>query len=184
MNWIAFFSQTGSEIVDLSKALGRKPNLIVTNNFEEKIKFNSDLRKLNVTIQSGRHDLLMTYFGYQRIFSPSNTLITLHGYLRILPEDICTKYRILNGHPALITHYPELKGKDPQIKTWEGNYPLLGSVVHKVTPGVDEGEVISSVSYTNRCDSLEEMYGKLKQTSLESWMWVLSGEKDLGCVLE
>jgi len=173
MNWIAFFSQTGSEIVELSKALGRKPNLIVTNNFEEKIKFCSGLRELGITIQSGKHDLLMNYFRYQNIFDSNNTLITLHGYLRILPEDICTKYNILNGHPALITHYPELKGKDPQVRTWEGNYSIIGSVVHKVTPGVDEGEVISSSCYSNRCDSLEEMYGKLKQTSLESWLWVL-----------
>jgi hypothetical protein len=39
MNWVAFFSQTGSEIVELSKSIKRKPDLIVTNNFEEKIKF-------------------------------------------------------------------------------------------------------------------------------------------------
>ena len=29
--WIAFFSQTGSEIVNLQDALGRVPDLIVTN---------------------------------------------------------------------------------------------------------------------------------------------------------
>ena len=38
MKWIVFFSQTGSEIVELSKSIGRKPDLLVTNNFEEKIK--------------------------------------------------------------------------------------------------------------------------------------------------
>ena len=32
--WIAFFSQTGSEIVNISKAIGRVPDLIVTNNDE------------------------------------------------------------------------------------------------------------------------------------------------------
>lgn len=183
MKWIAFFSQTGSEIVDISNALGRKPDLLVTNNFEQKIKFNPGIRKLGVTIQSARHDMLMDYFRMQRVYNPDLTLITLHGYLRIIPEDICNKYDILNGHPGLITKYPELKGKDPQVRTWEGKYLDLGSVVHKVTPGVDEGEVLSSVAYTNRCESLDEMYGKLRQSSLESWLWVLKRIKDLGCEL-
>lgn len=183
MKWVAFFSQTGSEIVEISKALGRKPDLLVTNNFEEKIKFNPGIRQLGVTIQSARHDLLMNYFDYQSLFHPDLTLITLHGYLRILPENICNKYDILNGHPGLITRYPELKGKDPQIRAWEGKYLLIGSIVHKVTPGVDEGEVISSVCYTNRCETLDEMYGKLRQTSLESWLWVLRRIEGLGCEL-
>ena len=184
MKWIAFFSQTGSEIVNLSNTLGRKPNLLVTNNFELKTKFHPGVRELGVTIQSAHHDLLMTYFEHQNTFNPADTLITLHGYLRILPENICNKYSILNGHPGLITKYPELKGKNPQMEAWVRDYPLIGSVVHKVTPGVDEGEVISEVSYSNRCESLEEMYGKLKQSSLESWLWVLKQYKDLGCVLE
>ena len=29
--WIAFFSQTGSEIANLQQALGRTPDLIITN---------------------------------------------------------------------------------------------------------------------------------------------------------
>lgn len=115
----------------------------------------------------------MSYFTTQVVYDPADTLITLHGYLRILPANICNRYTILNGHPGLITKYPELKGKDPQVRAWEGKYPLIGSVVHKVTPGVDEGEVITSVCYTNRCDTLDEIYGKLKQSSLESWLWVL-----------
>ncbi len=32
MKWVALFSQTGSEIRDLSKKLGRSPDLIMTNN--------------------------------------------------------------------------------------------------------------------------------------------------------
>lgn len=183
MNWVAFFSQTGSEIVELSKVLGRKPNLIVTNNNEDKVKFNAGLRKLDVTFQSGHHDIMMGYFRHQTLLNPQKTLITLHGYLRILPEDICKKYNILNGHPGLITTYPELKGKDPQVRAWEGKYPVVGSVVHKVTQDVDEGEIISSVAYSNRSESLDELYGLLRRSSLESWMWALRGKKDLGCEL-
>ena len=44
MKWIAFFSQTGSEIVELSKSIGRKPDLLVTNNVDGLIEFNQSLK--------------------------------------------------------------------------------------------------------------------------------------------
>ena len=170
MKWYAFFSQTGSEIVDLSHALKRVPDLIVSNNFEEKIKFNPKIRKLGSTVMQGEHDLIMTYCRNQTLLEPEDAIITLHGYLRILPADICTKYEIYNGHPAAIGMYPELKGKDPQIRTWAGRYTNTGSVVHRVTAGVDEGEIISTVFATTKATSLEELYGILRQTSLQSWI--------------
>jgi len=43
--WIAFFSQTGSEIVNISQALGREPDLIVTNDRPD------HLRKINEGIE-------------------------------------------------------------------------------------------------------------------------------------
>ena len=36
MKWVAFFSQTGSEIVNISRALDKWPDLIVTNNQDDK----------------------------------------------------------------------------------------------------------------------------------------------------
>jgi folate-dependent phosphoribosylglycinamide formyltransferase PurN len=174
--WIAFFSQTGSEIVTLSRALERKPDLIVTNNFEDKlIKFHPGVRELGITIMQGKHDALMNYFDQQQIYASVNTIITLHGYLRIIPEHICNKYSIYNGHPGAIDLYPELKGKDPQARTWDNKekYKLVGSVVHKVTPGVDEGEIIKTVKVINRNYSLNEMYETLKMTSLSAWTFAL-----------
>ena len=172
MNWIAFFSQTGSEIVELSKSIGRKPDLLVTNNFEDKIKFHPGVRDLGVTIMSAKHNMLMDYFRNQVIYNVPQTLISLHGYLRILPADLCEKYEIYNGHPGAIDLYSELKGKDPQARAWENceRYSRIGSVVHKVTAGVDEGEIVSEVTVPNLVKSLDEMYGTLKQTSLQSWI--------------
>jgi hypothetical protein len=180
MNWITFFSQTGSEIVELSKLLGRKPDLIVTNNFEEKIKFHPGIRELGTTIQSARHDMLMNYFRNQLIMKPEETLITLHGYLRILPADICEKYEIYNGHPGAIDLYPELKGKDPQEKVWNDNdkYPIIGSVVHRCTAELDAGELMKTVHFRNRCYSKEEVYSTLKMASLSAWNFFLK-EKGL-----
>ena len=175
--WIAFFSQTGSEIVAIAKATGTKPDLIVTNNIDESVyAYHPELRNLGVVIQSGKHLALMEYFSNDNPYHPENTIITLHGYLRIIPPSVCEKYEMFNGHPGFITLYPELKGKDPQVRAWEGKYHNIGSVVHKVTPGVDEGEVVSQLCFVNRTSSLDELFGVLKQSSLQSWLWFLKGK--------
>jgi folate-dependent phosphoribosylglycinamide formyltransferase PurN len=179
MKWITFFSQTGSEIVELSNRLGRKPDLIVTNNFEEKIKFNPGIRELNVTILSTKHDGIMNYFRHQVIYKPTDIIITLHGYLRILSPDICDRYEIYNGHPAAINLYPELKGKDPQEKVWQNmsSYPIIGSVVHRCTSVLDAGEITGMVNIPNKCTTADSLYQKLKETSLESWLTFMKGAK-------
>ena len=171
MKWVVFFSQTGSEIVELSKKLDRKPDLIVTNNFEEKIKFHPGIRELGVTIMSAKHDMVMDYFRNQRVYNVSETIISLHGYLRILPADICEQYEIYNGHPGAIDLYPELKGKDPQEKVWQENdkYTIIGSVVHRCTAELDGGAVLKAVHVRNRNYSKEELYDSLKMTSLSAW---------------
>ena len=115
------------------------------------------------------HNVLMEYFTQ---LDTSNYFIALHGYLRIIPEDIVGKYEIYNGHPGLITKYPELKRKDPQ-ETVAKNlslYEHIGSVVHKVTPEVDSGEILTKFAVFNSCNTREEVYDTLKLTSLHSWL--------------
>ena len=177
--WITFFSQTGSEIVNLSEKLGRVPDVIVTNNFDDKTHYHPGIRKLKSPLIIAKHDALMHYFNTQTVYDPSSVIITLHGYLRIIPEHICNKYTIYNGHPGAIDLYPELKGKDPQARTWENkeSYPVVGSVVHRVTKGVDEGDIIKTVKVVNRNYSLDDLFETLKMTSLTSWQFAL---KELG----
>lgn len=179
MTWIAMFSQTGSEIVNIIKELGKKPDLVVTNNTEEdKYKIHPELRSTVGVMMYAHHDILMNYFRNQNIYSQENTLITLHGYLRIIPPDLCEKYTIYNGHPAAISLYPELKGKDPQIRTWQKNdeYSIIGSVVHKVVPEVDAGDIEVEEYIVNDAKSLDDVYELLKVTSLESWVKFLRGK--------
>ncbi len=180
MIWITFFSQTGSEIVELSKSIKRKPDLLVTNNFEEKIKFHPGVRELGVTIMSAKHDMIMNYFRNQVMYNVSQTLISLHGYLRILPADICEKYEIYNGHPGAINLFPELKGKDPQVKVWQENakYNIIGSVVHRCTAELDDGEVLKSVLVRNRSYTEKDVFDTLRMTSLSAWNFFLK-EKGL-----
>ena len=164
--WVAFFSQTGTEIVDIIDRLGRKPDLIVTNHRP------SDTREVNKNLPywseiTNRPDLKQLRFVCGLYEDP---IITLHGWLRIMPPEICNKYEIYNGHPGLITKYPELKGKDPQMRAWEGDYEFCGSVLHRVTEGVDEGEIISSASFTKDMLDVNDYFRIFREMSLNLWV--------------
>jgi folate-dependent phosphoribosylglycinamide formyltransferase PurN len=172
LNWTVFVSQTGSEVYDICTQLGAVPKLLVTNNSrklrEDVAQFLKDNR---CELRSIPFNPLLDHYLQEDILS--SNMITLHGYLRILPGEFIQRYspkKIYNGHPGLITHYPELKGKDPQIRAWEGDYPYLGSVVHEVTEGVDEGEVIRFTMVPNHEDSLDGVYQQLRHTSLDAWL--------------
>jgi len=181
--WIAFFSQTGTEIVDLVESLGRLPDRIITNERPE------ELRQINKQILSwGNIEEILYYTpnkptveDYERLISKfDNPVITLHGWLRVIPPELCEKYNIFNGHPGLITEYPELKGKDPQVRTFEGIkkdiYPTAGCVIHKVTAGVDEGKVLSFERFaTWDIATLDELFDTLRDRSLYLWVNLLKG---------
>jgi len=92
-------------------------------------------------------------------------LITLHGYMKIVPKEYCDKLTIYNGHPGLITRYPELKGKDPQIRA--AVYDTIGSVVHKVIAEVDSGEVVTVAETIN---DNTDIFEQLRATSLKAWV--------------
>jgi len=164
--WIAFFSQTGAEIADLSENLGRWPDKIVTN------KRSKDLRTIDSRIvEKGFVELpnKPAPKDYKSVLK-DNCIVTLHGWLRIMPPSICKKYNIVNGHPGLITKYPELKGKDPQVRAFEGKYKTIGSVLHKVTKGVDEGDIISEAEYSNDLQlDINDIFRILRNISLSLW---------------
>lgn len=175
--WVALFSQTGSEIIKLSEHLNRFPDRIFTNN--------KDVNSWHPTMRNVHNDGLKSKFGESRITIVNKTkskscnflhtidktsLVTLHGWLRIIPENICEYYNIVNGHPGLINTYPELKGKDPQVRAYDNEYGVIGSVVHKVTPIVDDGEILSYTAiYRQPEDQLDDIFEKLSFTSFKSW---------------
>ena len=170
--WIAFFSQTGSEIVDISKSLKRWPDVIVTNERPAR------LRTINAEILE--QDLLVTTSNkptekelLEIIEYYDNPIITLHGWLRIMPPNICENFYVYNGHPGLITDFPELKGKDPQIRAYEGikegRCQYAGAVLHKVTAGVDEGRIILQERFNTFNLDLDGLFRTLRDRSLYMW---------------
>jgi len=172
-NWGVLISQTGSEVVAISEKLGILPSLIVTNNITKisprnmEIFGENNVEIRNIPFKPSVVDYLRTRINLKK-------LITLHGYLRILPESLFThlECEIYNGHPGLITVYPELKGfnKQEDVAGNQEKYPYCGSVVHKVIPELDAGEIVSAYQVVNRANTIDEAYAILRETSLNSWI--------------
>ena len=179
-SWIAFFSQTGAEIADLSESIGRWPDLIITNKRPVELRTIDPriVEKGYLTVKN--KPTVIEYNIALSEFVPQNCIITLHGWLRVMPPELCEKFTMFNGHPGLITDYPELKGKDPQVRTWEGiqegKYNTAGCVIHRVTAGVDEGKVLSFERFaTWDVKGLDDLFNVLKDRSLYLWKNLLKG---------
>lgn len=169
--WIAFFSQTGSEIVEVSTGLNRWPDIIVTNQRPARVRrIHPQLKDLNI-ITLPNKPTVEDYRSVLKVINPETTyVITLHGWLRIVPKEIIEEYpTMFNGHPGLITKYPELKGKDPQLKAWNLNLNISGCVIHQVTAGVDEGPIMRQVEIPIRNLTLDELFGELHDRSVDLW---------------
>lgn len=166
--WVTFFSQTGGEIADISEALGRWPDRIITNRRPSHLRvIDSRIpRKLLKFVDNTPS--VDDYIWHLSAFE--NPLITLHGWLRVVPIEVCEYYNIFNGHPGLVTEYPELKGKDPQIRAFEGKYPVAGAVLHKVIPEVDEGKIIAEERFNAFNLSLDDLFRILRDRSLYMWI--------------
>jgi len=168
--WFAFFSQSGSEIYELSKKLGRFPDRIITNKPLEKLTtINANLLTefKGVWVFLPQKPSVEQYVA--AINSNNEAFITLHGYLRIIPKDICNIAEIYNGHPGDIVKYPELKGFNPQEKAFNLKLPTSGSVIHRVTADVDEGPISRLQTVSIEGLSLDEVYKVLHSNSVSLW---------------
>lgn len=167
--WIALFSQTGSEIFNIAKRIGKYPDFILTNNND----FNTwhpGILDLDSSKIIGTHAELMDTMRNM----PSHAMVTLHGYLRILPPDIVERFDIINGHPGDIVKYPELKGKDPQAKAIELGLPSSGVVLHKAVAEVDAGEILKYAERTIHAGTnTEQLILDLKAIQLDLWCELL-----------
>lgn len=170
MTWGALISQTGQELFTICKDLNISPNIILSTQPIEKVC--SQLRELinnrlinfqYIPIQQSKDSSLL----FKRL--KGCDLITLHGWLRIIPAELCDLLEIYNGHPGDIILHPELKGFNPQEKAFNMRLATSGSVVHKVTPEVDDGPVVHRIMTSIQNATLEEVYLRLRYTSLLAW---------------
>lgn len=171
MKWIALFSQTGSEILEVSRRLNRFPDKIITNN-QDWDTINSEL------INSARIEYVEKKPTIERYLEliPEDTLTTLHGWLRIIPGDVCDGRRIVNGHPGLITEFPELKGKDPQQKAIDLGLEYSGCVIHEVVAEVDSGFITGAQKVVIKDLPADDVFEKLHDASIDLWVNFLNVE--------
>ena len=121
------------EIVDSSKYKGKRLQ------YDKKII--STLKKYKVT--------------------PSNGLVCLAGFMRIISPYFIKKYKnkILNIHPALLPAFP---GLDAQKQAIEFGSKFSGCTVHFVDEGVDTGPIIiQKVVKVNNNDTEKSLSKKI-----------------------
>ena len=68
------------------------------------------------------------------------SLVVSAGFMRILPEVITSRFKIINSHPALLPLFP---GAHAVCDAMAGGATETGTTIHWVDAGVDTGEVIS-----------------------------------------
>jgi methionyl-tRNA formyltransferase len=154
--WVTLFSQTGSEIYNLSNKLERNPNVIITNS--ERVRPEVIDKFGDSIVYVGSKPTIEDYLR----FIPVNSLVTLHGWLRIVPEEICDRYEIYNLHPANLFHNPELKGKDPQKMAYNKKLTFSGNTIHRCTAELDAGEILehsyTSIEGLSLCETINTLH--------------------------
>lgn len=170
--WTAMFSRTGYELYCIIKRLKVLPTQIICN--RKPIKDGIDEGFWNF-LQKQNYDITFVTKApsveeYDLFLQPlDNHLITLHGWMRIVPGPVCEKFNIHNGHPGDIVAYPELKGKDPQQKAFELGHATIGTVIHKVIPEVDAGPISVVSKIANTFKDVESISIALREQSIDIW---------------
>lgn len=174
--WVTFFSQTGSEIYKISKKIGRVPDKIITNKSKDKVlEINQDLfnEYIDRIVWLPKKPTVIEYI--QAI--PKTSIVTLHGWLRIIPPEICDMYEIYNLHPAPIhlEGYDKYKGKDPQVRIFEDKAKYSGNVIHKCIAELDAGEILARNHFDVRGLDLDTIFKITHSKATELWCGFLNG---------
>tara|TARA_R110002110_G_scaffold135418_5_gene319470 strand:+ start:664 stop:1212 length:549 start_codon:yes stop_codon:yes gene_type:complete len=166
-DWIALFSHTGTEIANVANRLKIMPRRSITNNTPGDPEGKVTSRVPHIMYVRGTP----TEDEYNSFLTPE-ALVTMHGWMRIVPESICNEYEIYNLHPGLITKYPDLKGKDPQEKVFKMNNPPehVGCVIHKAVGEVDSGEIYMERSTRNVFPSCDRLTEYLHDMASDMWV--------------
>lgn len=171
MRWLALSSFSGTELDILIQWVANNYSIsniyvdettAITNNPNSKL-----LDKYQAKLIPNRP----TSEEYKEVFGdPTNTIITLHGWNRIIPADICDMYTIYNVHPGDIVNYPFLKGADPQQKAIDMKLQRSGVVIHKCSAEVDSGEIVAFQQTNISGLNIDQVTSKLREISIQLWI--------------
>lgn len=177
VNWYSLFSHTGNETRALVKQLSDE--LLLKRALTTNMAYTGPLS----TVLRFRKAAWINQWLLQPGNVCPNSIVTLNGYMRILPGPVLGYLRnigctVLNIHPAPIQLYPELRGKDPQERLYDGvqdgRYGYVGVVIHEVDDGVDTGKIINwRLELADPSMSKSELYEHLHAMSTELWVETL-----------
>lgn len=174
VNWIACFSHTGSEVVNVNGALiFQSADVQLKAAFTDNPEFNNDAIPC---IRASRNNISMLLEN----LNFHDCVVTLNGYLGILSEHTIRLLKLRNNkvyniHPAPIQLYPELKGLDPQERLYDGikdgKYQYIGCVIHEVTPQLDSGKLVhwkTEIAYPDW--TKDQLYAHLHEMGTHMWL--------------
>lgn len=179
-NIVIFSSRSGSDAMFINEFI-HKSNLpyrikfFITNNVNSPLLSYSQLYNIDTKILP----YIPKEEDYKNINLDKRDIILLMGYLRIIPEWMCSEYNIYNLHPGNIQKYPELKGIHPQKKAIERRLRDTGCSIHRVSKEVDEGEVVlSSIVDISLGETEESLIEKLSRDAKNLWVKFLINLKE------
>jgi folate-dependent phosphoribosylglycinamide formyltransferase PurN len=168
--WVTLFSMTGTEIYNISKKINRVPDVIITN----KPVHDASSIKPELFEEYGTKFVWLppkpSVAEYINAI-PRDSFVTLHGWLRIIPPEICEKYEIYNLHPAPIhiEGYDKYKGKDPQVRIFEDKAKYSGNVIHECIPELDAGKILEHNHFDVRGFDLDMVFKLTHSKATELW---------------
>ena len=176
--WYGLFSHTGKELETLASKdhdWDVRLGTVITDN----MNYKGNLSTKGVTLYKLASRTDINWLLKQTQIVEDNSLITLHGYMGVLPADVLRSLRIrgckvYNIHPAPIQLYPELKGKDPQQRLYAGvqrrEYSYIGVVIHEVDAGIDTGRIVHWVlQFADHGMTEDELYERLHELGTQAW---------------
>ena len=121
---------------NLKKKLFHSHSIITNNTLSLNIKKLIKMKKLDIKVYEN-----ISYIS-QKILKGTELIFSV-GYMKTIDRKIIDKYEIINLHPSLL---PSYKGLMTQKRMLINQEKYFGFSIHKVSPLLDDGEVISQKS--------------------------------------
>ena len=121
---------------NIKKKLFRCHSIITNNTLSLNIKKLIEIKKLDIKVYENISSISPRILeGTELIFSV--------GYMKTIDRKIIDKYEIINLHPSLLPNY---KGLMTQKRMLINQEKYFGFSIHRVSPLLDDGKVISQKS--------------------------------------
>ena len=122
--------------MNLKKKVFHSHSIITNNTLSSQIKKLIEIKKLDIKVYENISSISPRILeGTELIFSV--------GYMKTIDTKIINKFEIINLHPSLL---PSYKGLMTQKRMLINQERYFGFSIHKVSPLLDNGEVISQKS--------------------------------------